>query len=99
MPPIAKQATLAVKSQREQTLQVHGSRLFNKLPCEIRNMGNCDIKDFKEILDSFLTEIPDQPLVGNLIPATCNIVTGKPSISLLDWIPLLYRDLCRPSRK
>ena len=99
LPPIAKQATQTIKSIREQSLQVHGAKLFNKLPCEIRNKRNCDIIDFKEDLDRFLTKIPDQPLVGTLIPATCNLVTGKPSNSLLDWIPLLYRDLCRPSRK
>ena len=99
LPPIAKKASQFVKSQREQSLQMHGSKLFNKLPCEIRNMSKCEVIDFKKCLDIFLTEIPDEPLVGNLTPATCNIVTGRPSNSLLDWIPLLYKDLRRQSRR
>ena len=77
--PIGKKAFTKLWSQREQSFQVHWSKLFNKLPCEIQNISKCEVIDFKKWLYSFLTEIPEDPLVGNLTPATCNIVTGRPA--------------------
>ena len=98
VPPIAKKARPLVKTLREQTLQVHGVKLFNRLPWELRNMGKCDIGYFKEKLDQFLVTIPDQPNVGHQISSACNQTTGKPSNSLLDWIPKLHKNLRRRNR-
>ena len=53
VPPIAKKARPLIKTLREQTLQVHGVKLFNRLPWELWNMRKCDIGDFKENLDQF----------------------------------------------
>ena len=96
LPPISKQSRLSVKTLREQTLQVHGTKLFNKLPWEIRNMTKCTIETFKEKLDTFLNEIPDQAVVADLVPTPCNLATGKASNSLMEWIPHLFKDLRRP---
>ena len=76
----------SVKTQRDHSLQVHGPKLFNILPPKIRNITKCGVDDFKEKLDSFLTNIPDQPNVGELQPATCEQANGHPSNSLVDQI-------------
>ena len=65
---------------------VNGPQLFNTLPKYIRNMSNCSVTDFKEKLDQYLTVIPDQPVIGNLIPATCDLYSLSPSNSLIDQI-------------
>ena len=98
VPPIAKKARPLIKTLREQTLQVHGVKLFNKLPWELRSLKNCGVDEFKEKLDKFLTAIPDQPNVGNQVSSACNQITGRPSNSLLDWIPILYQNLRRSNR-
>ena len=49
----------------------------------------------KKNLDIFLTKIPDQPVMGDYKPATCN-PRGSPSNSLLEWIPAVTKDLRRP---
>ena len=50
---------------------------------------------FKGKLDEFLAAIPDQPIVGDLVPSITNVITERPSNSLLDWIPLLHQDTRR----
>ena len=76
----------SVKTLRDHSFQVHGPKLFNILPPKIRNITKCGADDFKEKLDSFLTNIPDQPTVGELQPATCDQANGRPSNSLVDQI-------------
>ena len=95
LPAIIPAASQYVKTLREQTLQVHGCKLFNKMPAEIRNLKACSVDEFKIKLDQFLTTIPDQPVIGNLVPVTCDPITMKPSNSILDWAPTLGRDLRR----
>ena len=71
---------------REATLQVNGARLFNCLPAEIRNITKCSEIKFKEELDKFLTNIPDQPMTGGLLPHVIDPVTGRHSNSLLHQV-------------
>ena len=59
---------------------------FNSLPKSIRNITKCSINKFKEPLDLFLKNIPDQPLIGDLIPTPMNQSTGRHSNSLIDQI-------------
>ena len=86
IPPLCPRSTARVRTLREASLNVHGARLFNSLPQSIRNMTNCDISMFKEKLDIFLSKIPDQPKIGNLIPDCCDQLTAQPSNSLVDRI-------------
>ena len=86
VPPVSRTATARVKSLREATLQVHGVRLFNCLPAELRNITQCSDIQFKEKLDKFLTNIPDQPMTGGLMPHVIDPVTGRHSNSLLDQV-------------
>ena len=48
---------------RNGTLTVQGSRLFNSLPKNIRNLKNVTVNKFKNALDSYLQKIPDEPQI------------------------------------
>ena len=54
------------RTKREASFQVSGPRLFNSMPKYIRNIRNQE--DFKEKLDKYLTEVPDEPKIGGLTP-------------------------------
>ena len=54
---------LAVRRAREASLAVRGSKLFNCIPIELRNMTVGTVDQFKSGLDSWLTTIPDEPSV------------------------------------
>ena len=69
---------------REQSFQVSGPKLFNCLPKYLRNRSKVTKEEFKEELDKFLGEIPDQPKIGDLVPSVCDQITAKPSNSLVD---------------
>ena len=45
------------------SLTVHGAQLFNIMPKHIRDTTNVPVKKFKQILDAYLAQIPDQPLI------------------------------------
>ena len=73
------------QNMRDQSLIVHGGKIFNILPYDIRNcFGSKDL--FKEKLDTFLSLIPDQPASPGLTPAPMNVISCKNSNSLYDWI-------------
>ena len=73
------------KKMRDQSLIVHGGRIFNMLPREIRDhMGTKDT--FKSLLDGFLMNIPDQPACDGLLPEPVDRISCKNSNSLYDWI-------------
>ena len=71
---------------REESFQKAGPILFNSLPKSIRNISRKSTEEFKEKLDEFLSDLPDQPVIGGLIPEICNQVTARPSNSLRDVI-------------
>ena len=77
------------KNMIDQSLAVHGGRLFNLLPEKLRSyMGT--IEGFKSQLDEFLMNIPDQPMCSDLYPEPVSKDTCRNSNSLLDWIPHLH---------
>ena len=80
----APKGRLAVQTLRQQSFQVAGPKLFNCLPAYLRNMKKSS--DFKEKLDLYLATLPDQPLIGDLVPNICSQTTAKPSNSLVDVI-------------
>ena len=63
VPPMASHSPASVRKAREASLKVKGARLFNLLPKEIRNLSGVSIDSFKSQLDSWLTQIPDQPTI------------------------------------
>ena len=72
-----------VQSLREKSFQIHGAKLFNSLPKNLRNSRGNDIEEFKSKLDKYLESIPDEPKVGEYIPSACDQITLKPSNSLI----------------
>ena len=62
-PPSAPES---VKKARNGSLAVKGAQLFNLLPINLRNSDHGDVPMFKNHLDIFLADIPDQPTVSGL---------------------------------
>ena len=79
---IPLKAPAKVKKARERSLGVHGARLFNLLPPNLRNENSGDFLLFKNHLDIFLSGIPDEPTTHGLVRAAV-------SNSLLDQVPLI----------
>ena len=82
---IPKTAPAKVRQARERTLAVHGARLFNLLPKNLRNENSGDFALFKNNLDIYLATVPDQPTTPGLVRAA---VTN----SLVDQVPLCNAD-------
>ena len=84
-PKFLHKSPSAVKNAREASLQVKGSRLFNLIPSELRDLSGT-VEQFKAGLDGWLQQIPDQPTVnGRARAANSN--------SLLDQVPMHQRNL------
>ena len=81
---IPSSAPSKVQQARERSLGVHGARIFNLLPSNLRNENSGDFALFKNHLDIFLSTVPDQPTTPGLSRAAG-------SNSLLDQVPLLSR--------
>ena len=80
---ISRSAPTKVRQYRERSLAVHGARIFNLLPVNLRNENS---GDFKNHLDIFLSKIPDQP-------TTPGLARVAESNSLLDQVLILPNSL------
>ena len=78
-----KKSSSAVKKARENSLGVKGALLFNLLPDNLRTMNTDHVDMFKNHLDIFLTNIPDQPTMSGLGRAA-------ETNSLLHQLPMFY---------
>ena len=85
IPGLKSKGRQAIQTLREQSFQINGPRLFNCLPKRIRDITK-DQDQFKLELDKYLSEIPDHPKIGKLIPSAVCRVTGRQSNSLTAWI-------------
>ena len=79
--PIKNSLPCKVRRAKESSLQVKGSKLFNLLPATLRNINGCDTNTFKLHLDTYLSQIPDQPTIPDRVRAAA-------TNSLLDQIPM-----------
>lgn len=50
-----------IQAIKENSLAVRGAQLFNNIPKEIRSVTSCETTTFKNKLDKFLSNIPDEP--------------------------------------
>ena len=71
-----------VQKCRKQSFQMSGPKLWNSLPKNVRNLKNCDIEHFKEVLDCFLSKVPDEPRADGLTPGATDIISGRATNSL-----------------
>ena len=82
--PVSSSAPASVRRARESSLAVKGVALFNLCPRGLRDMASEHQDRFKENLDSWLFEIPDQPSIPGCQRAAC-------SNSLIDQVPMLMQ--------
>ena len=59
-----------------------GPKVWNALPRNLRNVENCSLEQFKELLDCFLSKVPDEPKTENLTPGATDVMSGKATNSL-----------------
>ena len=78
---VMQSAPAAVRRARAGSLAVKGAQLFNLLPDQLRNSDHGDVPMFKNHLDIFLANIPDEPTVSGL-------VRRADTNSLLNQIPI-----------
>ena len=78
--------------QRQDSLQVHGPRLWNSLPASIRNISQISKETFKKYLDVFLQYVPDTPTLNGLTPRPIDPLTAQSSNSILHWLPLMKNE-------
>ena len=74
-----------LKKLREQSLLVHGRRMFNLLLLKSKKIIGPK-EDFKMMLDEFLVGIPDQPHGPRLYPEPISKIHCNNSNSITDWI-------------
>ena len=81
--PVMRQGvSSSIKTAKEGSLRVKGAQLFNLLPIVLRNSNHGDVLMWKNHLDHFLNDVPDQPTMRGLgRAATTN--------SLLHQIPAM----------
>ena len=58
---IVRNSPVSVRRARENSLSVQGSKMFNLLPADIRNVTSDNVHHFKTKLDAFLRRVPDEP--------------------------------------
>ena len=61
---VVKSSSSLVRKAREASIGVKGAKIFNLLPASIRNMDVKNVDLFKKDLDSFLSQVPDQPTIA-----------------------------------
>ena len=84
IPSLVQNGRKGIQTLRENSFQINGARLFNSLPKKIRNIKYSQ-DDFKEAMDSYISDVPDQPRIGSLIPEATDRLSGRQSNSLLAW--------------
>ena len=95
IPVLKSKVPAYVKTIRDQSLTVHGGRLFNSLPSHIRNCTE-NKESFKNLLDKFLSSIPDKPESQGIYPEPTYYITCKQSHSIIDWTRYLNISDRRP---
>ena len=83
---VVQSSSSLVRKARESSIGAKGARIFNLLPAHIRNVNADNVDSFKKSLDSFITNIPDQPTLAGMGRAA-------ESNSLLHQIPLFMLNI------
>ena len=96
IPTIKSSYSIKAKNMREQSLGVHGGKLFNSLPVDIRNCTE-SLDVFKKILDTLLKDIPDKPVCSGVFPDLIDPSTCKNSNSIIHWVLYLKLANRRPA--
>ena len=73
----------SIKTIRERTINVAWAQIFNSMPRIIREYSG-DFKGFKSMIDTYLMEVPDCPVLDGYILHNMD-ENSKPSNSLIHW--------------
>ena len=68
----------------EQSFSIQGPKLFNLLPKHLRDLKGVSLDIFKKGLDSFLSQIPDEPQLAGY-----TAIRKTDSNSLVDMIKIV----------
>ena len=55
---------LAMQTKLYNSFAIRGPRLFNRMPPDIRNLTNSSTLRFKRLLDKYLQQVPDLPIIS-----------------------------------
>ena len=69
-----------------------GPDLWNSMPRYLRDITGVQPSTFKAFLDEWLVTIPDKPSCSRRDPAPTNIISGRNSNAITDWVPYLTRN-------
>ena len=78
IPNVIRTASVRVRSLKESSFIVHGPRLFNSLPKDVRNFEG-SLNALENKLDKFLRTVPDKPALPHYVQSSA-------SNSLLDQL-------------
>ena len=78
---VLQSAPAAVRQARAGSLAVRGAQLFNAMPVTLRNSDHGDVLMFKNHLDIYLQNVPDQP-------TSAGSARGALTNSLLQQVPM-----------
>ena len=81
---------------KEKCIIIDGARIFNSLPHILRNF-NGEFKDFKNLFDCYMKEVPDCPIVPGYVSHNLDIHNHM-SNSLIDWNRNLSNSDWQPER-
>ena len=80
VPPISSSTPARIQTIRFASFAVKGPRIFNSLPRSLRNFTGGTVDVFKHRLDTYLQNVPDQPLIPGYTE-----YRSVDSNSLLSW--------------
>ena len=80
---VKKIAFSRICSIRDRTVAINGANIFNAMPRIIREYQG-DFPGFKIMVDTFLMEVPDCPILDGYTSHNMDR-SNKPSNSLIDW--------------
>ena len=84
IPSLRPNTRTAIQTLRERSFQINKARLFNSLQKHVTDI-QFNQEHFKDALDKYLSDVPDEPRIGSLLPSAIDRLTGKQSNSLLAW--------------
>ena len=74
---------MSIKTMKEKCINTEGAKLFNSLPKILINFDG-EFKDFKNLFDIYMCEIPDCPVLPGYVTHNLDDKNNS-SNSLVDW--------------
>ena len=82
MRSVKSKGSAEIQKLRKQSFQMSGPKLWNALPKNLRNVNKCELGQFMEVLDCFLSKVPDEPKADGLTPGATDVISGRATNTL-----------------